>query len=113
MAKYIDRIPIVEQPMARVGTIQGIDEYDVQPNQNNPTGINIDSTHAKYNRPSGVLDILPIRAATFSWFTLTTVAIIEATDTATDHYQQQRTSLELCLWEIKPEKTAPFCSILN
>lgn len=99
--------------MAIVGTIQGIDEYDVQPNQNNPTGINIDSTHAKYNRPSGVFDILPIRVATFSWFTLTTVAIIEATDTAINHCQRKQTILDLCLRGIKPEKTAPFCSILN
>jgi hypothetical protein len=52
--------------MAMVGTIHGIDEYDVQPNQNRPAGIKIDSMHAKYSRPSGELDIFPARVANFS-----------------------------------------------
>jgi hypothetical protein len=80
----MDRMPMVEQPMATVGTIQGIEEYDVHPNQNKPTGINIDSTQAKYNRPSGLFDILPNRAANLSWFTLSTVPTIAAIETAMD-----------------------------
>jgi hypothetical protein len=83
-------MPIVEQPMARVGTIQGIDAYDVHPNQNSPIGIKIDSIHTKYNRPSGALDIFPNRVASFSPYTLSAVPIIEATETAMHRYQQRQ-----------------------
>lgn len=63
----MEKIPIVAQPTARVGTIHGIDEKDVQPNQKSPMGIRIDSIQVKYNRPSGVLESLPNRRASFSW----------------------------------------------
>lgn len=60
-------MPIVAHATASEGTIHGIDENEVQPNQNMPTGIRMDSMQAKYSRPSGVLDILPKRMAIFSW----------------------------------------------
>ena len=46
-------MPIVAQVIARVGTIQGIEENCVHPNQNRPIGSKADSIHVKYNRPSG------------------------------------------------------------
>lgn len=54
-------MPIVAQPTASVGTIHGIDEKEVQPNQKSPAGIKADSMQVKYNRPSGVLESLPNR----------------------------------------------------
>lgn len=75
-------MPIVAQPTAIVGTIHGTDENDVHPNQNNPTGIRIDSMQAKYRRPSGVFDILPKRMAIFSWYMLRIVARMAPTEIA-------------------------------
>lgn len=43
----MEKMPIVAHPIARVGTIQGTDEYDVHPNQNKPMGIRMDSIQAK------------------------------------------------------------------
>jgi hypothetical protein len=63
----MEKIPIVAQPTASVGTIQGIDENEVHPNKKSPTGIKIDSMQVKYSRPSGVLDNLPDFTAIFSW----------------------------------------------
>lgn len=63
----MEKMPIVEHPTAIVGTIHGTEENDVHPNQKRPMGSKIDSAHVKYKRPSGVLDILPIRIANFSW----------------------------------------------
>lgn len=63
----MEKMPIVAQPRARVGTIHGTDEYDVHPNQNSPAGMRMDSTQTNARRPSGVLDILPSREASFSW----------------------------------------------
>jgi hypothetical protein len=46
-ARYTEKMPIVAQATAIVGTIHGTDENDVHPNQNKPTGIRIDSIQAK------------------------------------------------------------------
>lgn len=75
-------MPKVAQPRAIVGDIQCIDEYEVHPNQNNPAGIAKDSMQTKYNRPSGVLVILPSFLATRSWKMLTSVARTDPTHIA-------------------------------
>ena len=51
----MEKIPIVQLPIAKVGTIQGTSDWEVQPNQKRPMGRKADSTQAKYSLPSGVV----------------------------------------------------------
>lgn len=65
----------MEHPIARVGTIHGIDEYEVHPNQKSPIGMRADWMQAKYSRRSGDLGRVMNRDAIFSWYMLVTVAM--------------------------------------
>ena len=103
---------MVEQPTARVGTIQGKDGEDDQPNQNNPAGRRIDKMQTKRRRPSGVEVALPKRSTILSCQIEAIDAIMELTHIAAE---------ELGTWDTKangytkhlPANTAPACSVLK